>query len=95
MSRPLTAFNFAVEIAVERITQKVIFVEQTRKRALLTELFAQRLGIQTGATRVITKAGVQSVDLFHTPSLRFRDHDEAVRPHDPLRRLAATSGDAR
>jgi len=42
---------------------------------LLGELFAQRLGIQTGATRVVSKQGVAEVALFHTGSLKFIDHD--------------------
>ena len=42
---------------------------------LLGELFAQRLGVQTGAGRVTPKAGVTQVELFQTPGLKFIDHD--------------------
>ena len=41
----------------------------------LQELFAQRLGIQTGASRVATSAAVTSVDLFRVDSLERRDHE--------------------
>lgn len=56
----------------------------------LQELFAQRLGIQTKATRVAAPSAVTSVDLFHLDSLQRRDHeykDLRERPLDttPLR----------
>ena len=43
--------------------------------SLPDELFAQRLGVQTGSTRVVTNTGVTSVELFQAPSLKFRDHE--------------------
>ena len=41
----------------------------------LQELFAQRLGIQTGATRVAMPTAVTSVELFRVDSLERRDHE--------------------
>src|SRR5207247_7057622 len=53
---------------------------------------AQRLGVQTRATRVVTKDGVQSVELFHTPSLQFRDHEyKSMRKLD-LKGLPVSGG---
>jgi hypothetical protein len=41
----------------------------------LEELFAQRLGIQASAKRVVTADGITSVELFSVPSLKQRDHE--------------------
>jgi hypothetical protein len=59
---------------------------------LLGELFAQRLGVQTGATRVVPKEGVTQVELFHTGSLKFIDHEyKEVRKLD-LKGLPTAGG---
>lgn len=42
---------------------------------LLDELFGQRLGMQTGGGRVVTENGVNPVELYHAPALKFQDHD--------------------
>ena len=41
----------------------------------IEELFAQRLGIQARAKRVVTADGITSVELFSVPSLKQRDHE--------------------
>ena len=50
----------------------------------LAELFAQRLGIQTGATRVTTQAGLGPVDVFRVESLERRDHEYTALRQRPL-----------
>lgn len=43
--------------------------------AFLDEIFSQRLGIQTGGSRVATKDSVRLDGLFSVPALNTRDHD--------------------
>jgi hypothetical protein len=42
---------------------------------LTEEIFAQRLGIQAQAKRVVTPDGITSVELYSVPSLKQRDHE--------------------